>query len=149
MCVGLILLPGYLCLEEQAQLVRVCLNETTGSLGRTNLDTHYVPPADGWWAAYSRDSESVIKPRSRSADTTASTYEFQQKTKRLAVDEEPMTLQAQRSDTREKPDPQPGATVQEATLGELIRKLRWSIVGLEYHVSSCFGLAYSRIIWHG
>ena len=54
--------------------------------------------------------------------------------KRVAVDFAPMTKEMRELDTRQKTEPEAGASVQPAPLGELMRKLRWSIIGLEYHV---------------
>ena len=125
---GLVLLPGHLTSEEQASLVADCLNKTTGPACRTNLDTHYHTPPEGWWKAYCQDGGCIIEPRARPD------HALVHQQKRIAVDLAPMSKERQQEDISEKSDPEPGATVQHATLAVLIRKLRWSIVGLEYHV---------------
>lgn len=131
---GLLFLPGYLNSQEQQQLIAAALNETTGPASRTNLDSHYQPPLEGWWSQYVSDSDTVISPKY----TGTSTPEFSERKveRRVAIDLEPMNEQAFHNDLKTlKTDPAPSETVQPTALTSLIRKLRWSIIGLEYHVS--------------
>lgn len=133
---GLVFLPGHLKIPEQRDLISACLTETTGPASRTNLDTHYVPPVEGWWSAFVSAPERVIQPRTVKTSSDVVAPECPP-TKRLQVDLPPMTAASFAADLQRgsmrKDDPAPGESVQPSQLRMLIRRLRWTILGLEYH----------------
>lgn len=54
------------------------------------------------------------------------------------------TSDFQKDQATVKEEPIPSATVQPLSTATLMRKLRWTIIGLEYHVRLC-SYAYSMI----
>ncbi|CAD6565018.1 MAG: hypothetical protein CYPHOPRED_005025 [Cyphobasidiales sp. Tagirdzhanova-0007] len=135
---GLILLPGYLSIPEQQSLITACLHETTGPACRTNLDTHYNAPSEGWWKLFTTCSEQVIQPRN--AKRTNACAEFANwkvhinGNKRVQVDLPAMNTESFGEEAKQaKTEAQPSESVEPAPIGSLIRKLRWAIIGVEYH----------------
>lgn len=141
---GFVFLPSCLSVPEQADLVTACLHETTTTATRSNLDTHYVAPPSGWWAEYVKSPDTVIQPRSREAcGSNNDTNRFPEV--RVQVDLPEMNQENFEKETCGtslqdlehigKADPPPGENIVATPLHRLIRKLRWTIIGLEYHVS--------------
>lgn len=146
-CEGLVYLPQYLSVEDQRKAIIGCLTEASGPESRTNLDTHYVSPPHGWWKTFCESPDRVLQPRSS----------FQMRPCRSEVSEGPAQLSESRrvqtdlppvdnsihareladaEGNAKKADPPASETVRPAALKDLIRKLRWTILGLEYHASS-------------
>ena len=130
---GLIVLPGFLNASQQQTLIAAALHETTGPASRTNLDSHYYPPVNGWWKHYVEHPSSIVQTKAAASPTSSNTTAA---TQRVQVDLKPMDKSTYIKDQiAVKEDPAPSDTVQAAPVESLIRKLRWTIIGLEYHVS--------------
>jgi alkylated DNA repair protein alkB family protein 1 len=130
----LIFLPGYLNTSEQQELIVAALRETTGPASRTNLDSHYVPPQSGWWKKHIESPEEVIHTKSKGEYTHEPEAD-----KRVQIDLLPMSVDILRkSHEIKQDDPTPSESVKPAAVKDLIRKMRWTIIGLEYHVSPGF-----------
>lgn len=124
-------------MPEQHRLIRACLHETTTPKSRSNLDTHYVVPPNGWWNTYTHDPDCIIQPRYDKLQPSVETQHAKNE-KRIQVDlpemnEKTFLRDVEKKDT--KADPVPSDSVKPTPLKDLIRKLRWTIIGLEYHVS--------------
>lgn len=130
---GLIVLPGFLDVPQQQTLIAAALHETTGPASRTNLDSHYHPPQSGWWSRYVAEPSEIVETKAANASTTVSAKPAGE---RVQVDLKPMDKTTFLKDqTTTKEEPLPSETVQALPVQALIRKLRWTIIGLEYHVS--------------
>ena len=115
-----------------------CLKETTGPECRTNLDTHYLAPSEGWWDLYSKAPDQIIQPcfDKRTGDISKPVIIDEVVNKRVQVDVPAMDKEAfGRISEHDKIDPVASEHTKPACVRDLIRKLRWTNIGLEYHVS--------------
>lgn len=149
--IGLIVLPNFLHVAEQKHLITSALQETTGPASRTNLDSHYHPPSSGWWRQFVQEPQEIVQTRAAGQTLPE---DFRPTTQRVQVDLKPMDTSAYKQDqTTLKEDPVPSTTVRPLATQDLIRKLRWTIIGLEYHVRCIYLnnapllLTYSRQQW--
>jgi hypothetical protein len=130
-------LPAFVTPQDQRRLVRWSLCDHARHPNETNLDTHYVLPADGIWNAHlqsrtagtdsplvrTRASESLPRsspsgPRQLIANDPASADNFS-------------SLQS-----LSKPPPEPSTTVSDCLPSHLVSKLRWANIGWSYHWGS-------------
>lgn len=127
------MLPGFLGVTAQQELILGALQETTGPASRTNLDSHYHPPPSGWWGQYVQAPQHIVQTK---AATEGGTEGAKTVSERVKIDLKPMDKSNFVADqATQKEDPAPSTTVQPSPVEALIRKLRWTIIGLEYHAS--------------
>ncbi|CEL59447.1 Alpha-ketoglutarate-dependent dioxygenase abh1 OS=Schizosaccharomyces pombe (strain 972 / ATCC 24843) GN=abh1 PE=2 SV=3 [Rhizoctonia solani AG-1 IB] len=135
---GLVLLPCFVAPTTQRSLVTRCLKEHARFPNESNLDAHYQAPRNGLW----NDWERVVEQRERMADPG---FDIEVETKwkddlplevyhppdasRTLVENEPGSLDA--SDAKRAP--MPSSTLPPSTVSQLVPKLRWSNIGLNYH----------------
>ncbi|KAF8759796.1 2OG-Fe(II) oxygenase superfamily [Rhizoctonia solani] len=135
---GLVLLPFFVAPTAQRSLVTRCLREHARSPNESNLDAHYQVPRSGLWNAWER----VVGQREKLADPS---FDIEVETKwkddlpldayhppdttRTLVENEPGSL----GDSQAKLAPMPSSTLPPSTVSQLVPKLRWSNIGLNYH----------------
>ncbi|CAE6458406.1 unnamed protein product, partial [Rhizoctonia solani] len=135
---GLVLLPCFVAPTTQRSLVTRCLKEHARFPNESNLDAHYQIPRNGLW----NDWERVVEQRERMADPG---FDIEVETKwkddlpleayhppdasRTLVENEPGSLDTFDS----KRAPMPSSTLPPSTVSQLVPKLRWSNIGLNYH----------------
>ncbi|KAF8709381.1 2OG-Fe(II) oxygenase superfamily, partial [Rhizoctonia solani] len=135
---GLVLLPFFVAPTAQRSLVTRCLREHARSPNESNLDAHYQVPRSGLWNAW----EWVVGQREKLADPS---FDIEVETKwkddlpldayhppdttRTLVENEPGSL----VDSQAKLAPMPSSTLPPSTVSQLVPKLRWSNIGLNYH----------------
>lgn len=138
MCLGLVILPGYLAPEYQRDLVRWCLSEHARPPNITNLDAHYVVPEEGIWSIFCRTASVSGKstiPIKRRSSTKADADDHKNEA------EPPDPPQSRHSELKDKIDDGDRpvsvsaltADVTHATAFELLPKLRWANIGWFYN----------------
>ena len=132
---GFVLLPGFLNAAEQRALIRACLRDALVPPNTTSLDPHYVLPAEGLWNQAERELVGQLKPTLIPPRASADAPSRPVSTKREPVDLPPVLTGDERRAERECSDnPPPSANAQPSSAADLMRRLRWSNIGRQYHV---------------
>ncbi|EJT96843.1 hypothetical protein DACRYDRAFT_97473 [Dacryopinax primogenitus] len=131
---GLVILPSFLAQGEQRALVRCCLEQAARAPNETNLDTHYLVPSAGIWAA----REEVVQPRATSAISDAAEEASEQagKGRRTLISNPPASESSFSTLLVTKPTAAPSPNLSPAPASGLIHKLRWASLGASYHWTS-------------
>lgn len=128
------MLPGYVQPDQQAALVRWCLQEHSRAPNETNLDTHYDIPSEGLWSMYSRERNSEGSPQLISPKQAGSDASMPVSGPRRLVSNTPASINNYSELQAEAKLPlAPSSNARSATATELIPKLRWANVGWFYH----------------
>ncbi|KAI9321266.1 hypothetical protein BX666DRAFT_2017334 [Dichotomocladium elegans] len=112
---GLIFIPNPFQDAGQRRLIRECLEEYTKAPNISNLDTHYEIPPQGLWAAAC--SQTVRGEMSLND----------------VVPRKSDKVWQEEANQYEKRDPPPVETVPLLPPQELMRKMRWVMLGYQYH----------------
>ncbi len=132
---GLVILPGFLSHQTQRNLVYWSLSQHSRHPNETNLDAHYLLPADGLWNAYlnaRKDprQDSQVQPRA----STSKEIDQPPAGPRQLVDNTPASPENFETITMTPKLPvSPSPTVQASPISSLIHKLRWANIGWYYH----------------
>lgn len=131
---GLVILPSFVCPEEQRALVRWSLKDHARHPNETNLDTHYILPDEGLWTAYGRtrnDAAEIrqVQPRASTSTTTIPVPGPRQLISNEPASKENYTELASASAVPAPPSPNARPSPPDA----LIPKLRWANIGWYYH----------------
>lgn len=127
---GLVLLPSFLSPKEQRDLVRWSLQEHSHTPNETNLDIHYVLPAEGLWNKSVQDGTALVYPRPIEGDTL---YLKSESGPRQLINNTPANMNNFESmNHASKPPPLPSAT-EPFTCSDLLPRLRWANIGWFYH----------------
>ncbi|KZP01229.1 hypothetical protein CALVIDRAFT_532845 [Calocera viscosa TUFC12733] len=132
---GLVILPAFLLPREQRQLVRCCLQDAAKLPNETNLDTHYVLPSEGLWAAARDEPDESILPRAVSATTIPSEAEGE-RGRRTLIANPPASVGSLADLLSPKAAAAPSPHLPPSLPGELLQKLRWANIGASYHWTS-------------
>ncbi|CUA70280.1 Alpha-ketoglutarate-dependent dioxygenase alkB [Rhizoctonia solani] len=135
---GLVLLPSFISPSTQRSLVAQCLRTHARSPNESNLDAHYQVPQTGLWNEW----EKVVEQREMRGDPE---FDLVVETKwkddlplgayhppdasRTLVENDPGSLES----SQPKLAPMPSSSLAPCTVSQLIPKLRWSNIGLNYH----------------
>ncbi|KAF8447471.1 hypothetical protein L210DRAFT_3440773, partial [Boletus edulis BED1] len=137
---GLVLLPAFVSPQDQRRLVRWSLRDHARHPNETNLDAHYVLPAEGIWNAHLQSRTAGTEPvriRAKASLDDGSLPRSSSSGPRQLIANDPAsvanfpTLQSV-----PKPPPEPSTTVSDCVASDLVPKLRWANIGWSYHWGS-------------
>lgn len=129
------MIPNPFSPQAQRRFIRECLSVYARAPHTSNLDTHYQLPAEGLWQLYEREQRGEIsendpeyyvprKPKKKTDDQPV-----QQQRRLLTACDENF-----RPDLNQpKPDPLPSETVPILPPSQLLKKMRWVMLGYQYH----------------
>jgi alkylated DNA repair protein alkB family protein 1 len=129
---GVFLLPGALTANGQRLLVQRLLTDTAKAPNACNLDTHYVIPECGLWACFQEalKGQDVLIPAKHEVEAVDDVAEGKPPNGRRLIDDE------RNLDMSDKKPAPPSNTVKSEMASKLMRKLRWTNLGLLYHWTS-------------
>ncbi|KZT61508.1 hypothetical protein CALCODRAFT_463925 [Calocera cornea HHB12733] len=133
---GLVILPAFLLPREQRQLVRCCLQEAAKSPNETNLDTHYLVPPDGLWAAAQERPGEEIKPRAAVLHAPETGDDDGEKGRRTLIANPPASATSVANLLTPKVSAASSPNLSPALPAQLLPKLRWANIGASYHWTS-------------
>lgn len=137
---GLVLLPAFVTPEDQRCLVRWSLCDHARHPNETNLDAHYVLPADGIWNAHLRSRTAGTEPpliRTRASLDSESLPRSSSSGPRQIITNDPASVDNFSSlQSLSKRPPEPSTTVSDCLPSHLVSKLRWANIGWSYHWGS-------------
>lgn len=128
--------------SEQRTLVEISLRDHAQHPNETNLDTHYVLPAEGLWNAYvaarANDGHGeCIPPRAPSASSESSQYIAADPGPRKLISNEPASKENYASLASAPTLPYaPSPNAKPMYPAALVPKLRWANIGWYYHWGS-------------
>ncbi|KAJ3726161.1 hypothetical protein C8R42DRAFT_694830 [Lentinula raphanica] len=128
---GLILLPAFLCPEEQRNLIKWSLTEHARQPNETNLDVHYLLPPEGIWNAYLRDRNTLVHPRP--IETDAEYLKQESGPRQLINNVSADTSNFELMNNVAKPPLPPSSNIRPASCSYLLPRLRWANIGWFYH----------------
>ncbi|KAI8982605.1 hypothetical protein BDB01DRAFT_843449 [Pilobolus umbonatus] len=143
---GLVVIPNAFTPKAQRYLIKQCLSVYSKPPNTSNLDTHYHMPQNGIWSLYEEQEEGELRPDDeryyvpKKTSTSSSTYsDSDSEDSSVDVNKTTCTNITACSDdfqpiiTGPKPDPPPAAGVPSLSPSEMVRKLRWVMLGFQYH----------------
>ncbi|KAH7343899.1 2OG-Fe(II) oxygenase superfamily-domain-containing protein [Rhizoctonia solani] len=135
---GLVLLPLFVSPSAQRSLVHQSLRSHAKSPNESNLDAHYQVPSNGLWNEWERvveqretlrDPEFDVVVQTKWKDDLPLEAYHPPDSSRTLVENAPGSLDT----LQPKLAPMPSSSLPPSTVSQLVPKLRWSNIGLNYH----------------
>ncbi|KII88992.1 hypothetical protein PLICRDRAFT_159996 [Plicaturopsis crispa FD-325 SS-3] len=134
---GLVILPAFVPLDQQKQLVRWSIRDHARHPNKTNLDIHYALPPEGLWDTIMETKltgqETVIQPLASTSTSTVPASPAPTGPRTLISNAPASPSNFHELKTVPKPPPPPSPSARPAPARALLRKLRWANIGWFYH----------------